>query len=192
MMDTCIRFCLFSISLLTLLSAYVSVSSVYYYPRLHVNSSEKTTVVPIAEGQIIRIGHIACGKHHTLAVEAASNVPSRVFSWGCGNYGVLGHGVQADEYFPRVIGVLAVLLPGGEAPTVYAGAHCSLLKTPTSGHVYYWGKHRSVGEATMRPTLVDALANNGHVVTHCAAGGQTVVCSTLLGVTVAWGQVRTT
>jgi alpha-tubulin suppressor-like RCC1 family protein len=70
---------------------------------------------------------------------------------------------------------------------VAAGQHCSLLQT-VNGHVYYWGKHRSVGEATMRPTLVDALANNQHVVTHAAAGGQTVVCCTANAQVVAWGQ----
>lgn len=156
--------------------------------KLHVNNSEQTTVVPLKE--TIRIGQIACGKHHTLAVEAASNLPSRVFSWGCGNYGVLGHGIQADEYFPRLIGILSILIPqqAGEMPVVSAGASCSLLRM--RGHVYYWGKHRSVGEATMRPSLVDALANNGHEVTHCGAGGQTVICSTTLAQTVAWGQVR--
>ena len=40
----------------------------------------------------------------------------------------------------------------------------------------------------MRPSLVDVLANNGHNVTQFAAGGQTVVCSTSNGQTVAWGQ----
>lgn len=68
-----------------------------------------------------------------------------------------------------------------------AGNSCSLLQT-SAGHVYYWGKHRSVGEAQMRPQLVDVLANNQHVVTHTAAGSQTVVCSTLHAQTVAWGQ----
>ena len=62
-----------------------------------------------------------------------------------------------------------------------------LLQT-ANGHLFYWGKHRSVGEATMRPTLVDVLANNQHVVTQAAAGGQTVVCSTANAQTVAWGQ----
>lgn len=70
---------------------------------------------------------------------------------------------------------------------ITAGSTCSLLLT-ANGHVYYWGKHRQVGEATMRPQLIDALANNQHVVTHCAAGGQTVVCCTQAGSTVAWGQ----
>jgi len=45
-----------------------------------------------------------------------------------------------------------------------------------------------MGEATMRPTLVDALANNQHVVTLAVAGGQTVVCCTANAQTVCWGQ----
>jgi alpha-tubulin suppressor-like RCC1 family protein len=57
-----------------------------------------------------------------------------------------------------------------------------------AGHVYYWGKHRSVGEAVMRPSLLAELANNHHVVTHVSAGSQSVVCSTANAVTVSWGQ----
>lgn len=152
--------------------------------KLHTSSSEQK-VVPLHEN--IRIGFIAAGKHHTLAVEAASNQPSRVFSWGCGHYGVLGHGRVADEYFPRLIGVLPHLLPfSKEPPTVAAGAHCSLLQN--NGHVYYWGQHRNNSEAVLRPQLVDVLAHNQHVVTEIAAGGQTVFCSTSTGQTVAWGQ----
>ncbi|KAL7559014.1 hypothetical protein ACA910_016360 [Epithemia clementina (nom. ined.)] len=161
--------------------------------KLHTNS-EVAKVVPIPNGRDILFQQVACGKHHTLLVEANTSSSSerpRVFSFGCGDYGCLGHGVQKDEYLPRMIGLFAKL-PLGQVSEdssfkVSAGAHCSLLQTP-SGHVYYWGKHRSVGEAAMRPQLVDALANNQHVVTHCTAGGQTVVCSTSLGQTVAWGQ----
>jgi alpha-tubulin suppressor-like RCC1 family protein len=157
--------------------------------KLH-TSNEHCKTTPLPDSGTVRLAGIACGKHHGVAVERASDgAKPRVFSWGCGNYGCLGHGVQADEYHPRLIGVSTTLplsAADGEDLLVSAGAHCSLLQTP-SGHVYYWGKHRSVGEAVMRPQLVDALANNGHVVTHCGAGGQTVVCCTTSCV-VAWGQ----
>ena len=101
---------------------------------------------------------------------------------------MLGHGVQQDEYYPREIAALgsSVWLPPGPLKAS-AGAHCSLLRT-ANGHVYYWGKHRSMGEATMRPSLVEALANNRHVVTHSDGGGQTVVCCTENAQAVAWGQ----
>jgi alpha-tubulin suppressor-like RCC1 family protein len=151
---------------------------------LHSNSGS-AKVVPLAED--IRIQDIACGKHHCVALEANNDQSPRVFTWGCGNYGVLGHGVQSDEFFPRQVGALQSLPSGSGEMSVGAGGHCSLLKT-SNGHVYYWGKHRSVGEATMRPTVVDALANNQHIVSHCAAGAATVVCTTQNAVTVSWGQ----
>lgn len=158
--------------------------------KLH-TKNEHCKTVPLEDSAGITFSRIACGKHHGLAVEATSDTGRRprVFSWGCGNYGCLGHGVQADEYYPRLIGIVATLplsMELGGSIEVSAGAHCSLLQTP-SGHIYYWGKHRSVGEAVMRPKLVEELANNGHVVRHCSAGGQTVVCCTSSCV-VAWGQ----
>jgi alpha-tubulin suppressor-like RCC1 family protein len=108
----------------------------------------------------------------------------RVFSWGCGNYGVLGHNRQKDEYFPRHI----AFLPRGMMITkLAAGSSCSLVLT-SQGHVYYWGKLRNNNEAVMKPQVVDALANNQHVVTHFGAGSGMVVCTTTLGNTVVWGQ----
>lgn len=166
--------------------------------KIYGSSDTNTKVVPLTED--IRIQQVVCGKHHSIALEA-NTMPNttttehqqpRVFTWGCGDYGVLGHGIQADEYYPRNVGALANLrytttLTSASEIRISAGQHCSLLQT-SNGHVYYWGKHRSVGEATMRPSLIDALANNGHVVTQIGAGGQTVVCATQHGQTVAWGQ----
>jgi alpha-tubulin suppressor-like RCC1 family protein len=149
--------------------------------------SNKGEVVEIQED--IRIGHIACGRYHCLAMEApASEHPPRVFSWGCGNYGCLGHGVQADEYKPRLIASLSAGNAWDANPVVScaAGTSCSMVLTQT-GHVYYWGKHRSVGEAVMRPQLLAELANNSHVADHVASGNQTVVICTRNAVTVAWG-----
>lgn len=146
-------------------------------------------LVPLADTDAILVRHVACGKHHTLAVEAsAEKHKARVFSFGCGDYGCLGHGVQKDEYYPRLIATFnnAPLSDDSEV-RLSAGNSCSLLQT-SAGHVYYWGKHRSVGEATMRPQLVDVLANNQHIVRHVAAGSQTVVCSTEHAQTVVWGQ----
>lgn len=160
-----------------------------------IKSRDATKVVPLQETMDIRIASIACGKHHSLALEAprkdeGESSISRVFSWGCGDYGVLGHGVQADEYYPRLIATLSQsasqVVPSDSE--ISAGAHCSLLLTNNNGYVYYWGMHKRVGEAVMKPQLVDVLANNQHHVSHFGGGGQTVVCSTTLGQTIAWGQ----
>jgi alpha-tubulin suppressor-like RCC1 family protein len=155
--------------------------------KLYTASNKDVKIVPLEED--IRIGNIACGKHHCIAIEAPSNSPPRVFSWGCGNYGCLGHGVQSDEYRPRLIGTLNAGNIWKSNPPIFAtaGSSCSMILTK-SGHVYYWGKHRSVGEAVMRPQLLAELANNGHVASYVAAGAQTVVISTQNAVTVAWGQ----
>jgi alpha-tubulin suppressor-like RCC1 family protein len=173
--------------------------------KIYGNSDTNTKVIPIAN-EDIRIQQVVCGKHHCIALEANTIVsddtttsnPSheppqpRIFTWGCGDYGVLGHGIQADEYYPRHVGAFNHLryrttVTSVSEIRIAAGQHCSILQT-SNGHVYYWGKHRTVGEATMRPTLVDALANNGHIVSHIGAGGQTVVCCTQHGQTVGWGQ----
>jgi len=161
------------------------------------NDSTKV-VVPMQEH--VRIGYIACGKHHTVAIEATCTTnssdeeaappppPPRVFTWGCGNYGCLGHGVQQDEYHPRLVTTLSSgpLWTSNPPVRAAAGSSCTMILTER-GHVYYCGRHRSVAEAVMRPTLLDALANNNHVVTHIAAGNATVVCSTANGATVSWG-----
>jgi alpha-tubulin suppressor-like RCC1 family protein len=146
------------------------------------NDQSKKTVAMSGE---IRLMDIACGKHHTIALEAPNNQNhQRIFSWGCGNYGCLGHGRQADDYFPRHV---EYGLPRGMAMNkLAAGAHCSLVLTG-QGHVYYWGQHKQSGEATMKPQLVDALANNQHNVTQIGAGAANVACSTDLGNTVVWG-----
>ncbi len=151
----------------------------------------KKPCTPLTDSDNVRIGGIACGKNHTIAVEAplknkaAGN--QRVFTWGCGGYGVLGHGVQKDEYTPRMLNAFDGPMFKNNTPVrVVAGTHCSLVLTD-NGHVYYCGKHRSVGEATMRPALIDVLANNMHVVGAFDAGGMTVFCSTKNGVTVSWG-----
>jgi alpha-tubulin suppressor-like RCC1 family protein len=137
----------------------------------------------------IRLCHIACGKYHTIAVEALSeNHPPRVFSWGCGNYGCLGHGIQADDYKPRSIAALNVGNQWLANPSVScaAGTSCSMVLTAT-GQLYYWGKHRTIGEAIMRPQVLAELANNQFVADRMAAGNQTVVITTKNAVTVAWG-----
>ena len=155
-----------------------------------VDSSGKVKCVPLEDGGQISLASISCGKNHFVAIEAAttsgSDIP-RVFTWGSGDYGCLGHGIQADEYYPRLVGALRGPIFANNHPVDgVAGSNCTLIRTK-HGHVYYVGKHRQVGEATMRFTLIDALANNSHNVVAIGAGSATVFCSTKAGVTVSWG-----
>jgi len=98
--------------------------------KTHGGGDKNQKVVPISL-QDIRIQQVATGKHHTLALEAEAegHIP-RLWSWGCGDYGVLGHGIQADEYFPRLVGSLAHLRLPSQGPSrmaISAGQHCSEL-----------------------------------------------------------------
>jgi len=154
------------------------------------DSSGRVKCVNLEDSSSICLANVSCGKNHIVAVEAPtvgrSHVP-RVFSWGSGDYGCLGHSIQADEYTPRLVGAFRGPIFANNHPvSAVAGSNCTVVKT-RNGHVYYVGKHKSAGEATMRPTIVDALANNGHVVAAVGAGAQSVFCSTTNGVTVSWG-----
>lgn len=146
---------------------------------------------PLDDAYQVRLASIACGKHHAVAIEAPSDGHApRVFTWGCGNYGCLGHGIQADEYFPRSIAMFSqqeAIFANNPPVTAAAGASCSMILTK-SGHVYYWGKHKSNAESVMRPQLLNELAHNGHVASHVAGGNQSVLITTQNAVTIAWGQ----
>lgn len=153
------------------------------------DDKKKQTMVVLPDSADICISSISCGKNHAIAVEAPSsnNVTPRVFTWGCGGYGVLGHNVQADEYRPRLVaGIRGPLFSSNNPIRAAAGSQSSTILT-AHGHVYYWGRHRPNDEATMRPTLLDVLSNNGHVITALAGGYQSIFCSSKNGVTISWG-----
>jgi alpha-tubulin suppressor-like RCC1 family protein len=66
-------------------------STFCYAPDDNGSNNKVVKVVPIDESDI-RIEKVACGKHHSVAIEMPSDDydPPRVFSWGNGGYGCLG------------------------------------------------------------------------------------------------------
>ncbi|GMH60322.1 hypothetical protein TrST_g5640 [Triparma strigata] len=160
------------------------------FVRRDLNFREGDEPEILADSSDIRIGSIACGKNHTVAVECqrAKNAPVRVFTWGSGNYGCLGHKVQKDEYLPRHVETIkGPMFTSNQPVHCSAGSTCTMIRT-SQGHVYYWGKHRTVGEAQMYPLILDFLANNGHEAKAYDAGNSHVVISTTEAVTVSYGQ----
>ena len=115
-----------------------------------VDSSGKVKCVALEDGSKICLSSISCGRNHMIAVEApsadgASGPIPRVFTWGCGDYGCLGHGIQADEYTPRMVaGFRGPIFASNHPVDCSAGNNCSLVKTK-NGHVYYMGKHKQNG-----------------------------------------------
>jgi len=154
-----------------------------------IGSDEK--LMTLEDSSFIRLSRIACGKNHAIAIEAEWNSDydchRRVFSWGCGNFGCLGHGVQSDQYYPRQMSFFKnTFFANNSAVNAACGSLHSLVQTK-KGHVYYWGRLRAMDDAAMKPVLLEALANNSHDVTSMACGNQSIFCSTALGATVSWG-----
>jgi alpha-tubulin suppressor-like RCC1 family protein len=64
----------------------------------------KNKVVQMIHGNHIKIRSVFAGKSHSLCIEDWEDNPTnRVFSWGFGGYGRLGHNCSEDEYYPREI-----------------------------------------------------------------------------------------
>ncbi|GMH87521.1 hypothetical protein TL16_g10880, partial [Triparma laevis f. inornata] len=160
------------------------------FVRRDLNFREGDEPEVLVDSMEVRIGSIACGKNHTVAIECQreKNAPVRVFTWGSGNYGCLGHKVQKDEHYPRYVETIkGPMFTSNQPVHCSAGSTCTMIRT-SQGHVYYWGKHRSVGEAQMYPLILDFLANNGHEARAYDAGNSHVVISTKEAITVSYGQ----
>jgi len=94
----------------------------------------------------VKITSIACGANHVVALDSKK----RVFTWGFGGYGRLGHSEQKDEHTPRLVEIFA--RPGRGALQVYAGFSNSYAKNE-QGMTMHWGIQGNAGtrESTMYP-----------------------------------------
>lgn len=121
-------------------------------PQRHTNSEINETIKIIA---------VAAGKNHSLCLEEWEDGGlGRVFSFGFGGYGRLGHSIADDELFPVEISIFSQQrqVPMKQIRRIGAGASFSLA-VAKSGHLYYFGKlpNSPRGEATMYPKIQDEL-----------------------------------
>lgn len=91
----------------------------------------------------VKVAKMATGTNHTVAIDEAG----KIYTWGNGGYGRLGHKEQKDEFAPRMVPV-----QGGERNACPPDAICAAGSLSTwisaaQGQVYFWGKARSL-EAT--------------------------------------------
>ena len=99
------------------------------------------------------IAQVAAGTAHVLAVDSEG----WLWSWGCGNYGVLGHKVQQDEMKPRRVETFSGrLLVDPNAPLA-AGATSSFA-VGTGPQLYAWGKLKVSGDSFTSPTQFTDLS----------------------------------
>ncbi|KAI8797509.1 E3 ubiquitin-protein ligase HERC4 isoform X1 [Biomphalaria glabrata] len=78
-----------------------------------------------------RIKYICCGENHT----ACLTVDGRVFTYGAGTYGQLGHGSYNNEILPRQV----IELSGSEVSQIACGRSHTMAFVPKSGRLYTFG-----------------------------------------------------
>lgn len=98
----------------------------------------------------VEIQDVACGVNHTVCMDRKK----RVFTWGFGGYGRLGHGGPADEMVPRLVAAMVGPMRGAEQ--ISAGSSFCLAFTE-AGNLMMWGQNKPSGEAAMYPKPIQDL-----------------------------------
>lgn len=120
--------------------------------------------------QGLKVTKVACGHNHTVCVDEAG----KVYTWGFGGYGRLGHKENKDEFRPK-----QVQIQGGDRnacppDAVCAAGQVSSWVSAAQGQVYYWGKIKTSGDSNMYPKPL--LELSGHNLRHFASGAVTFSC----------------
>ncbi|XP_029434439.1 protein RCC2 isoform X1 [Rhinatrema bivittatum] len=134
------------------------------------------------DGQILPVPNVvvrdvACGINHTLVLDSQK----RVFSWGFGGYGRLGHTEQKDEMVPRLVKLFD--FPGRGAVQIYTGSTCSFAVSETGG-LFFWGATNTSRDSTMYPKAVQDLC--GWKIRSLACGKSSVIVAADDS-TISWG-----
>ncbi|KAD6795539.1 hypothetical protein E3N88_06435 [Mikania micrantha] len=132
------------------------------------------------------IGSLICGADHTIA---SSESQLKVFSWGWGDFGRLGHGNSTDFFIPQPIKALQ----GIQIRQIACGdSHC--LAVTMEGEVQSWGRNQNgqLGLGTTEDSLVPQKieAFQGITVKMVAAGAEHTVAITEDGELYGWGWGR--
>uniref|UniRef100_A0A8C9WQQ0 Regulator of chromosome condensation 2 n=1 Tax=Scleropages formosus TaxID=113540 RepID=A0A8C9WQQ0_SCLFO len=145
------------------------------------------------DGQVMPVPNVvvrdvACGGNHTLVLDSQK----RVFSWGFGGYGRLGHTEQKDEMVPRLVKLFD--FPGRGASQIYCGYQCSFAVSEMGG-LFFWGVTNTSRESTMYPKAVQDLCGwkirslaCGFLGLFCAS--KAISCSIIIAAdesTISWG-----
>ncbi|XP_037959900.1 protein RCC2 homolog [Teleopsis dalmanni] len=115
---------------------------------LYIQKTKEGHVTPVDNVQIV---DFACGNNHTVAIDSKK----RVYSWGFGGFGRLGHAEPKDEMVPRLIKFFDI--HGRGARNVYCGSTFSLIVNEF-GILFLFGQNKKTGEANMYPKPVQDLS----------------------------------
>lgn len=136
--------------------------------RVFVRKDQRGNVVQTVPANEVKVVAVAAGKNHCLCLEAwqggaggGESPRNRVFSWGFGGYGRLGHNGALDEMTPREVLVLSSEQqpsPQKQIRQIFAGSTYSLAVS-ASGHSYFFGilPNSPRGEACTYPRIMQEL-----------------------------------
>lgn len=134
------------------------------------------------------IVNLSCGQYHTAAI---SN-QGKLFTWGSGKWGQLGHGVRLDERFPRRVETERSKF--GNFTKVSCGdRHTAALNDEGRVITFGSGQHGQLGHGDgadqLKPVMINdpegPLANQ--VVTSVECGATTTAAVTSTGLFYLWG-----
>jgi len=126
-------------------------------------------------GAPVCVGPLACGDHHTVLCSTTGTV----YTFGFGGYGRLGHKDQKDR-----MRATAIDFPHkAKIVDVSAGATCTYAISATRA-LFFWGRTKSTGEATMYPKGVADL--HGWSVRSISCGHSSTVVAADRAV-ISWG-----
>ncbi|XP_060068574.1 protein RCC2 homolog [Ylistrum balloti] len=116
--------------------------------NVFIEKTREGHIVPVTDVEVRDMG---CGTNHTVIRDSKK----RVFSWGFGGYGRLGHAEPKDEMVPRLLKFFDG--PNRGCVQVYSGSTFSFGLNEL-GVLYLWGQTKPTGEAAMYPKLVQDLS----------------------------------
>lgn len=144
------------------------------------DAKEKSSKAPGKLLKDVYIVDVSCGANHSVAVD----MKGRVYSWGFGGYGRLGHGKADDEMQPRLVeGEFRSHHRGGGAVRCWAGSQYCIVKCRL-GTVLFWGTTRPTTEAIMKPSLMAEI--EGRDVDQVGASKSSIVVTTATDA-MSWG-----
>ncbi|KAM9351921.1 putative E3 ubiquitin-protein ligase HERC4 [Symphorus nematophorus] len=130
-------------AILTKTGAVFTFGSGQYGQLGHNSFSDELRPRLVAELWGAKVTKIACGRHHTLVLTDSK----RVYSFGCGEHGQLGHGEESHPSVP-----LPVQLPQDTADpeirNIFAGGNCSFATCTSKEEVHEESNTASVSNVT--------------------------------------------
>jgi alpha-tubulin suppressor-like RCC1 family protein len=115
---------------------------IVYEPQPH---PKKIAAHGFGERKIVKL---AAGANHVVCFDSAG----KLWTWGCGGYGRLGHKVATDEHAPKMVEI-----QGGDrnlipADAVVGAGSMSSFVSALQGQLYAWGKLKTSGDTQMYPS----------------------------------------